>query len=616
MVRIPDSTIDQIRSQTSIKEIVSQYIDLKKSGQNHFGHCPFHEDNTPSFSVNEDKQIFKCFSCNRGGNVFTFIQEIEDLSFVKAVLKVAEMSQIEIDPTLRQAINQNEPSRESVRGKLITIHEHAKNFYQHILLNAEVGEQAYDYLEGRGISRELMEEFQLGYSPRQRESISLYLNTVDDLPVDDQLLEATGLFSNRQEDDESFKDRFFNRIIFPLKNHQGHTVGFSGRIFEDNQDPNFHTAKYLNSPETRIFNKRQLLYNFDKAKKAIRQSKETVLFEGYMDVIAGWQAGIKNGVASMGTSLTNEHIQAIENASDTIVLAFDGDNAGVNSTKKTAEFLNESSQLKVEIVSFPKGQDPDDYLKTEGAEAFHKLINHGRKTLFQFLKDYYKNQYNLNNESDRIKFIERMIQEIAKIPSAVERDLEANKLAEEFEISPDSIKSQVQTLSTERNQTKVNTLQKQRHFEPIELTNKVSKKSKIDQSQEKLLNRLFNYPESLTYLNNFNEDFEFQTSDYQLIYLLFQEYMAKYETIDGFIDYAQDDHIKRLISNILWIQLNVEPTELEIHDFANYISNIYPLEKRINDIKQEIEEEQQRGNYDRAFQLINESINLNKKLKA
>lgn len=616
MVYIPEETIKHIRSQTNIKDIVGQYVDLSKSGQNYFAHCPFHEDNTPSFSVNDQKQIFKCFSCGRGGNVFTFIQEIEEISFVESVMKVAEMSDVEIDHALKQAIeHQNQPS-DSTYSKLIAIHEKAKELYQHILLNAEVGESAHDYLQERGIDREIMEEFELGYSPRQRESLELFLKTQKNLELDDDLLKNTGLFSDRSQEDESFKDRFFNRIIFPLKNHQGKTVGFSGRIFQENPESDYHTAKYLNSPETEIFNKRRILYNFDKAKKMIRQTNEVVLLEGYMDVIAAWKAGIKNSIASMGTSLTNEHIKAITNIADTLVIAFDGDSAGIESTKKIAELLTENSQLTIEIVQFPNGLDPDDYLKEQGEEAFKNLVQHGRQTLFQFLKNYYKNSFNLNNESERIKYIELLILEISKLPSAIERDMHARQLADQFDISIESIMSQVQTNKTRLNQDQVNEIQKANQKPRIKFKNESKKKTKIDVTQEKLLNRLFFYPEVMDIINKHSVQFEFSSEIYQRIFLLYTEYMSREDTIDNFMDFIKDSNTKQVISDIMWITIDIEPSEVEILDYLHYIEQIYPLEDKRQELIHEMEEVKRQGNKQREIELTNELIKLNRQLKA
>lgn len=617
MVRIPEETINHIRSQTNIKDIVERYVDLNKSGQNYFAHCPFHEDRTPSFSVNEKKQIFKCFSCGRGGNVYTFIQEIEKLSFVESVFKVAELSQIPVDEALKNAVMDQGPATDTTYGKLLAVHEKAKDLYQHILLHAEVGEEAYDYLQSRGISRDLMEEFELGFSPRQRESLGLYLKTQKDLEIDEDLLTQSGIFSEKKPDDDQFKDRFFNRIIVPLNNHTGKTVGFSGRVFQSNDQSGFQTAKYLNSPETQLFNKRKLLFNFDKAKKTIRKSKEAVLFEGYMDVIAGWKAGVQNSIASMGTSLTTEHIQSISSIADTLVIAFDGDNAGLESAKKIAEFLQNQSQLNVEIVRFPHGLDPDDYAKKYGNEALYNIITRGRQTLFQFLKDYYKRQYNLDNEAERIKYIELMIQEISKLSSAVERDLETKELADEYDVSVETIMNQVQTHLTEYNHQRVRNLHyEQRNKAVLQPTRTNQKKrTKIDVTQEILLNRLFFYPEVEEILDHYTDEFTFATNIYERIYLFYKQFKQTNHDIDDFLNFVEEDELKQVISDIMWITIDVEPTDEEILDYAHYIYEVYPLEQKLQTLTEELNECKRQGNTRRELELTTELIKLNRKLK-
>lgn len=617
LVYIPEETLNSIRSQANIKDIVGHYVDLSKAGQNYFAHCPFHEDNTPSFSVNEQKQIYKCFSCGRGGNVFQFIQEIDNISFPEAVLKVAELANVPLDQSLKYSIENQGPAKDSTFSKLVALHEQANELYHHILMNAEVGETAYDYLQNRGITRDIMEEFELGYSPKQRESLAMYLNTQDDLDTSDELMVQSGLFSQNKEPDEPYKDRFANRIMFPLRNHQGRLVGFSGRIFEDNQSSDFHTAKYLNSPETPIFNKRRVLFNFYKAKQTIRKTNEVVLFEGYMDVIAAWSAGVHNGVASMGTSLTTEHIQTLSNVADTVILAFDGDNAGIEATKKTAEFLTTNSSLSVEIVSFPNGADPDEYIKSQGADAFNGLIDHGRQTLYQFIKQYYRKQYNLNNDSERIKYIELMISEIAKLPSAIERDMHAKELADEFNLPVDSILSEIQTKKTRLNQQQIDQIQTEYEPpQPIEVQNKPAKKSKIDRTQELLLHRIFYYPEVLDTIDREVGEFDFATEIYQRIYLLYLEYSRHEDTFDHFIDFTNDQELKQKITDIMWITLDIEPTDEEIMDYLHYILDIYPIEKKRADKEAELKEAKQQGNIRREEELTMEIIKLNRQLKA
>lgn len=616
MVRIPEETINQIRSQADIVDVIGQYLDLNKSGANYFAHCPFHEDSTPSFSVNRDKQIYKCFSCKRGGSVFSFIQEKEGLSFPESVLKVAELANVDLDPALIEAVQGQPAQADSPYRDLYTIHDQAKDFYQYILLKAQVGEVAYDYLQSRGISREVMEEFDLGYSPSQRESLHLYLQTQDQVDLTDDLLEETGLFSKREAESASFKDRFAKRIVFPLKNLQGQTVGFSGRYFQDEPNQDFHQAKYLNSPETKIFNKRRTLFNYDKAKAHIRRAKEVVLFEGYMDVIAAWQAGVKNGLASMGTSLTADQVQTMQRIADTLVLAFDGDEAGLESSKKILDDLSLTSKLQIEVVIFPKKLDPDEYIRENGPEAFQNLIQHGRMTVYQFLKEYFKKSYNLDNESDRLKFIQTMTNEIGKLSSPLEREVYAKDLAEEFNLSYDTIISQVQSEATLNRQE---ALKEDRHKEfsqaRVEVKAPSSQKTKIDRAQEKLLNRLFYYPHVQEIIDAYNPDFEFKTEVHQRIYLLFLAYSQENDGIDSFIDFVKDKETKEVISDIMWTSIEVEPSDEEILDYLNYIDQIYPLEQKRQDRLEEVKAAKQSGNKKRELELTNELIEINRRLK-
>ena len=397
---IPEETVNRIRQETNIVDVVSQYVQLKKSGKNLFGFCPFHEERTPSFSVAEDKQIFHCFSCGKGGNVFTFLMEVDGLSFPEAVFKTAEMSQIKLDDTLLNNRSHQNQESDSKRDKLIQAHEETADLFQHVLLNTKVGEEAYHYLLNRGLTKELMETFKIGFAPRERTMLHQYLLGKE---YTDEVLNETGLFVER--DNGELIDRFYNRIMFPIRNQQGKTIAFSGRIFqqetEDKAGP-----KYLNSPETYLFNKRNVLFNFDMARGAIRREKEVVLFEGFMDVIAAWNAGVKNGVASMGTSLTNEQIHMLDRVTDRVLIAYDGDNAGIEATKRGVDLLTTETAFDVEVVSFTEGLDPDDFIKKYGASAFVELLAHGRDTLFAFKMRYHRKGLNLQNENERLSYLD------------------------------------------------------------------------------------------------------------------------------------------------------------------------------------------------------------------
>lgn len=321
-MKIPEDVIEQVRSQVNIVDVVSQYVQLKQSGKNLFGLCPFHEERTPSFSVSEDKQIFHCFSCGRGGNVFKFMMEIENLSFPEAVKKVAEMEHLDVDS--KYFTDAAPASRETSEQKqLIELHEQAVKLYHHILINTKMGKSALDYLHHRGVNDETIDLYQLGYAPQQR----LLKPFFDERQADYQLLRKSGLFSETQ--DGKLRDRFVDRVMYPIRNATGQTVAFSGRLLAKDSD----MPKYLNSPETELFNKRKILFNLDLARPNIRSKQPALLFEGFMDVISAYQGGIKSGIASMGTSLTEQQIYDIQRITREVIVCYDGDAPGQKSNQ-------------------------------------------------------------------------------------------------------------------------------------------------------------------------------------------------------------------------------------------------------------------------------------------
>ena len=284
VARIPQELIDEIREKANIVDIVGQYVQLKKTGKNYSGLCPFHNEKTPSFSVAEDKQFYHCFGCGRGGNVFRFLQEIDGISFPEAVAKVADFEQISIPQEYREVAAS---SGNSEQRQLIELHEKAQELYHHLLMNTAVGEQALAYLHERGLDDETIAEFGIGFAPNQRQFLEQVFQNEG---FDKGLYEASGLFVAR--DDGHFADRFYQRIMFPIRDPRGKTIAFSGRFFKTEEFPGEDQPKYLNSPETTLFNKRMVLFNFDKARGTIRKESTVFLFEGFMDVIAAWRSPV------------------------------------------------------------------------------------------------------------------------------------------------------------------------------------------------------------------------------------------------------------------------------------------------------------------------------------
>lgn len=624
MVRIPEATVDDIRQNADIVEIISQYLQLRKSGQNHFAHCPFHEDKTPSFSVNEKKQLFHCFSCGRGGNVFNFIREIDGLSYPEAILKTAELINYPLDKSLLSQISNQTVGEDSTRGQLYSMNQLAKEFYHHILMYTDIGEEALKYLLNRGLTKETLMEFEIGFSPSQRNALYIYLNSQDDYEFELEMYEKSGLFSeNKAPKENDFLDRFTNRIIFPIHNERGNAVGFSGRVFKEKKNDSFVQAKYLNTPETKLFNKSKLLYNFDKAKSFVRREEELIFFEGYMDVIAAWQAGIKNATASMGTNITDSQIQLLDRFTEHLVLAFDGDEPGRKASKKALDYLTKNTHFSVEMVSFPAGLDPDEYIQKHGDDGFKDLLMHGRDSKMSFLMDYHRRAININNDSEQIQYIEKILEELTKVDSLIERELYLKQLSDEFDISLETLESQFETVMKTVQKQQLDDYKEERRIKQYQKNKEdISYQNKVqytlsERAERMLLNRLFYQEEAWIYLKRIDPDFHFNSEDFQLIYILFDSYREKdFQSTDteGFLDYLQEDYLKKIVAEILLIDLG-ELKESEIIDNVEVINNRSPIQERLEQRMAELKEAQKYGNKSQQRELAIEIIDLNKKLK-
>ncbi|SDQ08941.1 DNA primase [Carnobacterium viridans] len=616
-IMIPEETVNKVRQETNIVDVVSQYVQLKKKGKNLFGFCPFHEERTPSFSVTEEKQIFHCFSCGRGGNVFTFLMEVDGLTFPEAVIKTAELSQFELDESLVQDLDHKNQPNDSAKEKLIRVHEESAELFHHILLNTTIGEEALEYLTQRGLTREVIDTFNIGFAPRERTMLHQYLVGKN---YEQELLKKTGLFV--EKDSGELLDRFYNRIIFPIRNQQGKTVAFSGRIFQ--QDADDSAPKYLNSPETQLFNKRTVLFNFDLARPSIRREKEVILFEGFMDVIGAWKAGITNGIASMGTSLTNEQIHLIDRTTDHVIIAYDGDSAGIEATKRASDLLAAETNFDIDIIRFAEGMDPDEYIKKNGADAFKELIAHGRETLFGFKMSYYRKSLNLSNESERLGYIEKILSELLSVTSAVERELYFKQLATEFDLSIDSLKEQFQQKFHEsRNKRTKEKQQQSQQNHPAEanysqVQTQKRKPTNIEHAERLLLNRLFHFEEAWIILKNAADDFHFVHDEYQMVFILyesFREHTANEGTIDAFIDFVKEPELKNLIVEIELLSISNEVSTREIEDYLDVISRKSGLQLQLKEKQDALKEASRRGDKEQLRVLMIEVVNLSRLLK-
>jgi len=604
MARIPQTVIDDIRERSNIVDVVGQYVQLKKSGKNYFGLCPFHNEKSPSFSA-EDKQIFHCFGCGRGGNIFGFLQELEGISFPEAVVKTAALNDIPLDPSYVQA--EVVDGNSSQTSQLIALHEKAVEVYHHMLVNTAAGQEALDYLLNRGLTMELIDTFEIGFAPNERAFLEkVFLNE----KANAEFIPDTGLFVQRN--DGSLADRFYQRIMFPIRNPQGKTIGFSGRWLASEAVGEQDQPKYLNSPETPLFNKREVLFNFDKARRVMRKDGQVFLFEGFMDVIAAWQAGIENGIASMGTSLTNQQIAAIERAAEEVVLCYDGDQAGIEATNRGIDLLQSNSRLRMSIVRVPERLDPDEYLRKYGPEAFFKLANHGKETVFAFKMDYHRINRNLANEKEQLDYVQVVLQELQKVDSLLEQDRYLTQLSTEFHISRETLQQQlrqsrksqpVQQVQPPPTDTMV--------FQPPV---RQQVKTQVEKAQELLLYRLF-HDETLNHRFR-RTGISFIHDRYQQLYLLYDAFMETEEqfVLAKFLDFLQETTMKNMVIEIADMKVSDEGTEQEFQDILQVFQKS-GIAEEINQKRIQQQEARQKGNQQLELELAIEIIELTKRLK-
>lgn len=402
---------EQVKTSVDIVNVIGEHVRLRKSGPYRFmGLCPFHQEKTPSFTVHVPLQFYKCFSCGVSGDVFKFVMEIEGLSFYEALKSLAERHGI---PMPKRSTYADEESKQ--RGALFAMHEAAQENFR-ANLDSPAGEAARSYLARRGVSRATIDQFGLGYSDRGGSALVKILRQRDFQPAQ---LEASGLV--RKRDDGSFYDNFRNRLMFPIQDEQGKIIGFGGRALADDDKP-----KYLNSPETAIYKKSYVLYNLHRAKTSIRKDERAILVEGYMDAIGVTAAGIGAVVASCGTALTRQQVQALKRSSQRIVVNFDPDAAGANAAEKSITLLLDEG-MQVRIMELDGDLDPDEYCKERGADAYRARLD-GAKGYFHWLADRARARFDMRTTEGQIAVLKSLVPAVNRIGDRMERMVIAGDL--------------------------------------------------------------------------------------------------------------------------------------------------------------------------------------------
>lgn len=421
----PEAFLDELIARNPIEDVVSQYVNLKRSGSNLFGLCPFHGEKTPSFSVSPDKGIYYCFGCHKGGSVINFEMEIEGLSYPDAVRALAKRAGLEVPE------DEQYQSRYRQQERLWALHKEAARFF-HSRLYAPIGANALQYATGRGMPKSILTKFGIGYAPDSWTDLVDYLRSKN---YTDQELRDSGLVTVSQKNGNLF-DRFRDRLMFPIIDVRGNVIGFGGRIMNSSDKS---AAKYLNSPETLIFNKRKNLFALNLAKKS--KLGYLILVEGYMDAIALHQYGFDCAVASLGTALTEDGANLLSRYTEQVVLIYDGDEAGQNATQRAIPIL-EKAGLQVKVLKMRDAKDPDEYLKKFGADRFRILLEESANRVEYQLNAIMK-KYDLRDDEQKVQYLQESAGLIGSLSSAVQREVYGGRVAEAAGISEDAMRLEV-----------------------------------------------------------------------------------------------------------------------------------------------------------------------------
>jgi DNA primase len=416
-MRISEHKIEEIRNSANIVDVISEYIQLRKRGKNYIGLCPFHREKTPSFTVSEDKQIYHCFGCHNGGNVFKFLMEYKKISFVEAVQELAEQLGIQLD------YDQSSSEKQSEQEILYDINTEVARYYSNNLLNELDAEYARSYFESRKIKTQTIRAFGLGYALNSRDSLVRFLTSKN---IDLEKALHLGLIGKGS--DGKIYDKLAGRIIFPIFSPNGRVVAFAGRTLSDKPD----TAKYINSPESLIYVKGRTLYGLSHAKDEIRKANRAIVVEGYMDLISLYQAGIKNVVAVSGTALTEEQAQLLSRYTKSVVLLFDADTAGINASLRSIEILLKQD-FDVKIATLPSGEDPDSFVNKFGKDEFKEILKRAENFL-EFQTAYFEKQGYFADPQKTSEAIRELVKPVALIDDELKRAVLIKNISKKFNL--------------------------------------------------------------------------------------------------------------------------------------------------------------------------------------
>ena len=562
MARYSDEIIDEVRQNTDIVDIISQYVHLKRSGRNFFGLCPFHNEKSPSFSVSPDKQIFHCFGCGVGGNVYTFLTKIEGITFKEAVEQLAEKSNIQL-PKLENNIDN---SKEELKAKVYKVNEFAAEYY-HQNLYKPTAKIAQEYIKKRKLNNETLKSFKIGFSGKFDE---LYRALKKEGFGEKEILES-GLVNKNEKG--MYIDRYRNRLMFPIYDVRNRVIAFGGRVLDDSK------PKYINSPENVVYSKSRNLFGLNVAKKG--DTKKILIVEGYMDVISLHQRGITNVVAPLGTALTEQQGWLLRKSSEQIILSFDSDGAGQTAILRSLEILKNMG-CDIRILQMQGAKDPDEYIIKYGVARFNNLIEKAI-SLIEFKVKVLKKDLNLDNTNDKIKFLNEIAKLISQVDNDMEKEIYIDKISKEYDISKEAIYAQVNKLTysnikSEKILDKTKPIVKHKKEETKEISEAIKKR------ENTIISLLLN-PDTNTFEKIKNilkpEDFKYDLN-YKIVSKVYEEFEKGNKNINAMID-TFDEEIQNHITMILSYDFEITDVDKAIDD----ILVVYEKEK-LNSRKLEI----------------------------
>lgn len=612
-MRIPEDKIEEIRIAVDIVDYINQFVPLRKVGKNYVGLCPFHTEKTPSFTVSPDKQLYHCFGCGAGGNVFNFVMQYEKVSFFEAVKKIAEYVGVELPKPERK-----ERWVETEFEELYEANQFAKEFFIRNLMKTTEGKKAIEYLYKRGINDATIRNFELGYSPEQWDALVQYAIKQN---FSLESLEKAGVVARRE--DGTYYDRFRGRVIFPIFSITGRTIAFGGRRLKDDEN----IPKYINSPETKVYTKGKVLYGLYQGKEAIRRKGYAILVEGYMDCISLFQAGIENVVASGGTALTEEQVRLISNYTNTIYFLYDADSAGAKAMMRGIDLML-AQGLDVYIVKLPEGEDPDSFIKKNPISEFNKLIENA-VNFVEFKALTYQQLGKFDDPNVKVKAIRSLVESISKIPDELKRNVFIREISSKYKIPERLLVNEVESIILRaRKESARNEVKSQESFIFSKFKNIPAEERDLAkillEANEVVLKFVFEYIK----LSDITSDYV--KLIYQKIHESFQESKGDYKKpdVNDLLNKAESDEFRSFLTNIalskyevsqFWNEKRTSGDEDEVEELWKAVDDVLTkfylrkIQKIELDLTEKIKEAEKSGDEGRLLELLVKKSEIGKK---